>query len=434
MESSTSIQSSSKGHPIKTFLKKHWMDVALSVSVAALGTLGLVSVLNLGVFANLSWSNYLGYGCFVGGGLLILERFFWLKNDKKTDSKQSESSSSEGVETKPDSSEEEKKVGNSEEKQSMKQDCLSYTKEGGRTTKDKLAFQLARAIEEGRKNKKNKDEREFNINVQRTLTQHEVVVDHTITLENVGVRETQGTRSKMEDAHVAEKITINEKEGCLVGVFDGHGDNGKAAKFLKDKLRFKLEANIEQAIAEDETVDFDTIITNALVKTMIELDKHIKKIKDYEGGTTATCALILDNDIYTFNVGDSRTVLVKKEEALQLSEDHNPRRERIKNAIHKMGNYVQLGKVNSCLAVGRDIGMDVVPSRPKITKITAENGDYLVLACDGLWDVCTNSELFAAIKQMEKEGKTLDQMAERLVQTADENKCNDNITVMVVEL
>jgi serine/threonine protein phosphatase PrpC len=88
-------------------------------------------------------------------------------------------------------------------------------------------------------------------------------------------------------------------------------------------------------------------------------------------------------------------------------------------------------------SVARNIGLTTALSfRPKITLLPddAKEGDYLILACDGLWDVATTDQVGKAINLMEKEGYTPAQMSEALVSLALKFGSYDNISVMVVKL
>ena len=61
-------------------------------------------------------------------------------------------------------------------------------------------------------------------------------------------------------------------------------------------------------------------------------------------------------------------------------------------------------------------------------------GGYLVLACDGLYDVATTDEVGKAVQKMEQDNETVENMAKRLVYNAIRCGSKDNVTAMVVEL
>ncbi|NGX62174.1 MAG: hypothetical protein K940chlam9_01668, partial [Chlamydiae bacterium] len=318
----------------------------------------------------------------------------------------------------------------------------------------KLAGQLITAVEEGVKNRKktpgifqigNIDAVENKALLQERL---ETIIDAEIKLPNVGAAGNQGGRDEMEDSHVVCELTIGGKEAFFYGVFDGHGDEGNVAEYLKVNLPGLLASKWGNKELTELT---DGDITNAIVESCFEMERAVV---DIEGGSTATFVLqVGDGRLYTANVGDSRTVLMKKDDNFyQLSEDADPLNSRFAKRIEKMNHTVvqkgaMKGYVNGKVAVARDIGLSFLSPRPKITFIDRDvetdltqgelgysKGDYLVLACDGLWDVATNNEVYQAIWQMEEAGKNVRQMAGYLAFGAQMHKSRDNVTVVVVKL
>lgn len=59
---------------------------------------------------------------------------------------------------------------------------------------------------------------------------------------------------------------------------------------------------------------------------------------------------------------------------------------------------------------------------------------YLILACDGLWDVCTHEEAADFVHKAFKRGKTPQQVSQELVKRALDLRTDDNVTVVVVKI
>jgi len=92
--------------------------------------------------------------------------------------------------------------------------------------------------------------------------------------------------------------------------------------------------------------------------------------------------------------------------------------------------------INPSMGLIRAVG-DVIfnlSARPKITRVDRVDGDYLVLGCDGLWDVATTDEVGAAVREMITQGLTESEIAEQLTKAALEHESKDNVSVMVVKL
>jgi len=145
---------------------------------------------------------------------------------------------------------------------------------------------------------------------------------------------------------------------------------------------------------------------------------------------------------------------------IQLSFDQKPTQDEEKKRILESGNIVLIGRVNGSLAVSRAFGdqrykkskdkndqlfspdKQAVTVCPVITRTKIENQEkrdlaFLVLACDGIWDVWKNEYLCQQIKEeIDKLGKSdqaLAQIAENVVIKAiKEYGSSDNCTLIIV--
>ncbi|NGX54095.1 MAG: hypothetical protein K1000chlam4_00818, partial [Chlamydiae bacterium] len=249
-------------------------------------------------------------------------------------------------------------------------------------------------------------------------------------------------------------VTLEIHDADFFGIFDGHSDGQECAKYIAAELPHQLEQLLPY---DPEKLNADTI-TDAITKAVKRIEAETVGMA---GGTTATCALKIGDEVYVINIGDSRTTLVKKEEVYQLSEDADPSDERFARAVRKMGSTVKIDtscpgievhRVDGQLAVARDIGYDFVSAQPKITRISLNGehnpgaglisyqvGDYLVLATDGFWNMATNDEVAAAIRRMSLEGQSVERMSSSLVKRAgatweQADYEPDDISVLVVQL
>lgn len=263
----------------------------------------------------------------------------------------------------------------------------------------------------------------------------------------VGIASCIGLRRTMEDTHIATTIslTLNQKihEASVFGVFDGHGGD-QASLFVQENIAHYLKGALESHNLTDLT---DLGIWNALKACFKKLDKDYPNEQD---GTTATVALILNDKIWVANVGDSRTILVKKDGvATQASEDAKPSMDRYRKHIEKLGGSVIWGRVLGNLAVARAIGdkylqvqnkdnisQCCVSPNPKITCYPLKDyiGGHLVLACDGLYDVATTNEVGQSIKNLADLNAPTQEMAQNLVYAAMDHGSQDNVSVVVVGL
>jgi len=225
-----------------------------------------------------------------------------------------------------------------------------------------------------------------------------------------GVSAMQGWRISMEDAHAAV-LDLQPVEGdqelvpansdvriSFFGVYDGHGGD-KVAIYTGEKLH--------TIIAKQESFkkkDFE----QALKDGFLAIDRAILSDPKYEeevSGCTASVAICTKDKIYVGNAGDSRSVLGIKGRAKPLSFDHKPQNEGEKARICAAGGFVDFGRVNGNLALSRAIGdfefkksADLPPEQQIVTAFpdvtvheTSEDDEFLVIACDGIWD-CQSSQ------------------------------------------
>ncbi|KAI2266612.1 mgpp2cl-1, protein phosphatase 2C-like protein 1 [Ophidiomyces ophidiicola] len=138
--------------------------------------------------------------------------------------------------------------------------------------------------------------------------------------------------------------------------------------------------------------------------------------------------------LYTANVGDARIILCRNGKALRLSYDHKGSDENEGMRITNAGGMILNNRVNGVLAVTRALGdsymKDFVTGHPFTTEtiIQPDSDEFLILACDGLWDVCSDQEAVDLIRN------THDPQAASkiLVDHALSRFSTDNLSCMVV--
>ena len=153
---------------------------------------------------------------------------------------------------------------------------------------------------------------------------------------------------------------------------------------------------------------------------MLELDKNLKT-KSYaaEAGTTACVVFITSSQIYCANSGDSRAVLCSNRKAIGLSEDHKPTNPGEKLRITKAGHFVNEERVDGELALSRALGDHQFKDKPQLpaeqqavtpfpdVSIRQRSGqdNFIIVACDGIWDVLNNDQCVAKLNKLYSELK-----------------------------
>ncbi|KAM5353941.1 hypothetical protein ACJ41O_000591 [Fusarium nematophilum] len=140
--------------------------------------------------------------------------------------------------------------------------------------------------------------------------------------------------------------------------------------------------------------------------------------------------------LYTANVGDARIILCRGGKALRLSYDHKGSDEVEGKRIAGAGGLILNNRVNGVLAVTRALGdaymKKLVTGHPYTTEtvIQADSDEFIIIACDGIWDVCSDQEAVDLVRNIE------DPIAasKLLVDHALNRFSTDNLSCMVVRL
>lgn len=232
----------------------------------------------------------------------------------------------------------------------------------------------------------------------------------------------------MEDFHVAKFVSVKGHELGLFAIFDGH---------LGDSVPAYLQKHLFANILKEE--EFWTHPDRAISKAYDKTDKAILSHSPDlgRGGSTAVTAILIDGTkLWIANVGDSRAVVSKGGEAIQLTIDHEPNTER--GSIETRGGFVSnmpgdVARVDGQLAVSRAFGDKSLKSHlrsdPDITvQDILSDTELLILASDGLWKVMENQEAVdLALKIKDPQAA-----AKQLTAEAVNRECKDDISCVVV--
>ncbi len=127
-----------------------------------------------------------------------------------------------------------------------------------------------------------------------------------------------------------------------------------------------------------------------------------------------------------------------------LSHKHKPTDRDEKERIRAAGGHVVFGRLFGDLAVSRGLGdpdykmplsdANFVSCEPHVTSapLSHTQDDFLVLACDGLWDVLSYQDAVDLVGAGRDEGLSPTENGRRLARRALEKGSKDNVTAVVV--
>lgn len=206
----------------------------------------------------------------------------------------------------------------------------------------------------------------------------------------------------------------------------GHHDGEKASALTVRTIAQHVITELLVPLLGKQMDDPDrpaiTDILRAAVQEANEaVGKHIP-----EGGTTATCVVILDELAYIAHVGDSRAYLITQDSMEQITRDHS--------LVQRLIELDQLTPAEAAehpqrnvlyRAIGQNENLDVDAITRRLPP-----GSSLFLCTDGLWNM-VSEEL---IRTVIADHADPQEACQQLVHLANERGGPDNITVVLVRI
>lgn len=254
----------------------------------------------------------------------------------------------------------------------------------------------------------------------------------------------RGKREANEDAHKIicniHKKNKNVKDINYFSLFDGHGGK-EVSKFLSQKMHHLF---------------FDKRISYPLNhKNVYKIYDHIDKMlseeyyAQYAGSTALVVMHYKDKTGKQFlniiNLGDCRAVICRDNFAFPLTKDHKPNHPEERRRIKNLGGDILFDgrdyRING-LSVSRSFGD--YDCRPYVTHIPelfcqalSSKDKFIVLACDGLWDVLSNTDVVnfvisSCYDQNIQKLKKCPNVAKQLTELALKKGSTDNVSVIVI--
>eukprot|EP00930_Biecheleria_cincta_P086034 TRINITY_DN75402_c0_g1_i1.p1 TRINITY_DN75402_c0_g1~~TRINITY_DN75402_c0_g1_i1.p1 ORF type:complete len:402 (-),score=62.34 TRINITY_DN75402_c0_g1_i1:38-1243(-) len=318
----------------------------------------------------------------------------------------------------------------------------------------------------------------------RVATRTSKTESGTETFFSWALSEKQGWRASMEDAtlvalRLALPPPLDRHNLAMFGVFDGHG-GPDVARWVAAEITevFVLCLAELSASKAHEASAFWDLCQLALTNSFLRLDLLLyqKEGANPENGrhqffcmgTTAVVAL-LERDssgrprrYAVASCGDSRAVACRAGQTLALSEDHKPElkaeRERIERAGGKVVNYGPCSRIappglpsKTGINMSRALGDFIYKGRADLPEteqqmvalpdvrtheLTAED-DFLLLACDGVFEKFSREQAVKLVRQGLCAGHALPKVVEDLADASIAQDCYegaglDNVSALLV--
>jgi protein phosphatase PTC1 len=254
-------------------------------------------------------------------------------------------------------------------------------------------------------------------------------------------------RRKMEDAQSQQ--LLDAPRSALFALFDGHSGRD-AALFCATHVAAHVAAAFADvdAAAEDD-VAMATRMTRAFDALNAALAAQPTDAIPPHQGCTAVIALVLRVSdslakLVVGNAGDARALLIHSDNSTpprRLTVDHVASDPAEVARVLAAGGFVSNDRVNGQLEVTRSLGDQLmkayVVATPH-TSVTLLDADahfkYLVLGCDGIWDVLDDQFVADTLRDPQHADLDCAALSKVLVAWALQKGSTDNLSAQVIAL
>jgi serine/threonine protein phosphatase PrpC len=197
---------------------------------------------------------------------------------------------------------------------------------------------------------------------------------------------------------------------------------GMAARAVaRSILEQFLPSVLTDSLVEVERPDLFEVMQTA----MLTANRAVNRVAP-NGGTTLTCAVLLDRQLVVAHIGDSRAYLVAEGRLEQLTHDHT-----LVKRLEEMG---QLTAAEAAVHPQRNIlyralGQQLETVEAEITSVRLPPRASVLLCSDGLWSLVPDDKILAIIQQ----SASLQTTCEALVAAANAGGGLDNISVVLAQ-
>ena len=322
----------------------------------------------------------------------------------------------------------------------------------------------------------------FDYGISEAIGARPTMEDRTIVVQSL-LYEPRHGYYKNEPKNTLEELAMT----TFAAVFDGHGGD-ECSNYLCEVLpsqvrqhmyaeREALTAAIEssRSLARPEHATEDPaseLMRKILKKAYLKTDKDFITPKNApQSGSTAATLIIMGRRLFAANVGDSRVVLCRTGgQCVELTSDHKPSRPDEAARVRAAGGFILHKRVMGELAITRafgdksfkmgikamledeadeiarglnenseakDLTAPLVSAEPEIASLVMSHSDeFLLLACDGLFDVFRSQDAIALARQelIAHRGEPAEVARILSDQAIRVRRSRDNVSILIIVL
>lgn len=291
-----------------------------------------------------------------------------------------------------------------------------------------------------------------------------------------------------------QEATSSVKDCAFFGLFDGHGGTKASiyaqrnlARYVREMFQVTLDEKDSRYVNLHPHDPAQNWLTNvgrgcAIEVAFKSLDKGFCRDlaqrkapeEESESGSTLVAVVVGSSTVYVAHAGDSRALVSQNGRLVYVTEDHKPDDAAEKARIETAGGFVESHRVCGNIAVSRGLGdsdykkrvgplpknaagspirdadgdlvlaaavpftdlpfdgTEMITSKPVVKALPREGIEFIIEACDGLFESFNNEQVFNAVRLGLAAGIPLKQICQALVEAAYDKESGDNISVQLI--
>lgn len=227
----------------------------------------------------------------------------------------------------------------------------------------------------------------------------------------------------------------NNEDACFVMkndrvfiVADGVGGNNSgeiASRTAVNEIAKYIEDHNLEKIKSPKRIR--TFFEECVEEANLKIFDMSSRFEENRGmATTVVIAYVCSDTLYITNVGDSRAYIFRNDALNQITEDHTYVNTLIKAGIISEEEAENHENKNM---ITRAVGADYIINTDFFS-VPIETGDIILICTDGLYAEVDEKKLVGKFK----EDKTMMDICNELVEEANKNGGNDNITMICLKI
>jgi protein phosphatase len=191
---------------------------------------------------------------------------------------------------------------------------------------------------------------------------------------------------------------------------------------VRDSLEYWIRKNWCEK--EPDNDEFPTVLQGGIKTANRDVFRAAMKNSKYNGmGATITASVIIENELFIAQVGDSRLYLVRDNDFIQVTKDQS--------LVSKLVEAGNITKEEARHHLAKNVILQAVGVSERVEvgfyTLSLQSNDKILLCSDGLTDMVLDEKIFEIIQTSANTTTAV----KRLIQEANNSGGKDNITIIL---